>query len=218
MKKHDRTVSGSTQATDPPCQRNPPDSLPMNTKHPDEMLVPTEVKPLAGYRMRIRFSDGVEGEADLSHLVGSGVFKAWEDSAFFNKAHIRDGYYVAWDDGVDLSPDTLYIYVTGKTWGELYPPKKPEAVLVNAEARCGQTVWVKFDDGSEGEIDISPYIAESSWELEEEERLFEDKVTIAPWGMLVWEGKVEICPIQLYQQVTSGNGLFTRKPADALDL
>ena len=123
----------------------------------------------------------------MSHLLGSGVFKAW-------------------DDEVDLGPDTLYIYVTGKTWEELYPPKTPEAVLVNAEARCGQTVWVRFDDGSKGEIDISPYIAESSWELEEAERLFEDKVSIAPWGMLVWEGKVEICPIQLYQQVAQENG------------
>ena len=75
----------------------PTDSLfPMNTEQTTKMLVPTEVKPLAGYRMWVRFSDGVEGEADLSHLVGSGVFKAWEDTAFFKRAHIRDGYYVAW--------------------------------------------------------------------------------------------------------------------------
>ena len=45
----------------------PTDSLiPMNTKQPAEMLVPTEVKPLAGYRMWVRFSDGVEGEADFA--------------------------------------------------------------------------------------------------------------------------------------------------------
>ena len=37
----------------------------MNTKQPTEMLVPTEVEPLAGYRMWVRFSDGVEGEADF---------------------------------------------------------------------------------------------------------------------------------------------------------
>ena len=62
-------------------------------------------------------------------------------------------------------------------------------------------MWIRFSDGVEGEIYIFPYLAESSWELEEEERLFEDKVAIAPWGMLVWEGKVEICPTRLYQQV-----------------
>ena len=44
----------------------PTDSLPMNTRQPAEMLVPTEVEPLAGYRMWVRFSDGVEGEADFA--------------------------------------------------------------------------------------------------------------------------------------------------------
>ncbi len=190
----------------------------MNTEQSTKMLVPTEVRPLADYRMWVRFSDGVEGEVDLSHLVGSGVFKAWEDPAFFSKAHIRDGYYVAWDDEVDLSPDTLYIYVTGKTWEELYPPKTPEVVLVNAEARYEHTVWVKFDDGIEGEIDVSPYLADSSWELEEQERLFEDTVKIAPWGMLVWEGKVEISPTQLYQKLAKDNGILTRTPANALNI
>lgn len=152
----------------------------------------------------------MEGEADLSHLVGSGVFKAWEDPAFFNKAHIRDGYYMAWDDEVDLSPDTLYIYVTGKTWEELYSPETPEVVLVNAEARRGHAIWMRFGDGSEGEINIFPYLAESSWELEEEERLFEDKVAIAPRAMLVWEGKVGICPTRLYQQVAKKIKLIFR--------
>ena len=55
----------------------------MNIEQPAEMLVTTEVRPLAGYRMWVRFSDGVEGEADLSHLVGSSVFTAWEDPVFF---------------------------------------------------------------------------------------------------------------------------------------
>ena len=41
----------------------PTDSLiPMNTRQPAEMLVPTEVRPLAGYRIWVQFSDGVEGE------------------------------------------------------------------------------------------------------------------------------------------------------------
>ena len=86
-------MSKCMRATDLPCQRHPTDSLiPMNTQQPAEVLVPTEVRSLADYRMYIRCSDGVEGE-----------------------------------------------------------------------------------------IDIFPYLAESSWGLEEEKRLFEDKVAIAPW-------------------------------------
>ena len=49
----------------PPCHAT--DSLiTMNTAQSAEMLVPTEMKPLAGYRMWIRFSDGLEGEADFA--------------------------------------------------------------------------------------------------------------------------------------------------------
>ena len=61
--------------------------------------------------------------------------------------------------------------------------KQPAKMLVPTEVEplAGYRMWVRLSDGVEGEIDISPYIAESFWELEEEERLFEDKVAIAPW-------------------------------------
>jgi hypothetical protein len=38
------------------------------------MLRAVEVKPLTGYRLWIRYADGVEGEVNLTHLVGNGVF------------------------------------------------------------------------------------------------------------------------------------------------
>ena len=42
---------------------------------------PMAVKPREGYRIWLRYSDGEEGEVDLSHLVGKGVFKVWDDVA-----------------------------------------------------------------------------------------------------------------------------------------
>jgi hypothetical protein len=33
-----------------------------------------DVKPLPEYRLRMRYSDGIEGVVDLSHLAGKGVF------------------------------------------------------------------------------------------------------------------------------------------------
>ena len=85
----------------------------------------------------MRFSDGVESEADLLHLMRSRIFKAWGDK-------------------VDLNPDTLYTYVTGNTWKELYPTKMSEVVFVNAEARCGQTVWVRFDTAQKAKSTFLP--------------------------------------------------------------
>ena len=38
------------------------------------------VSPRPDFKLWVRFEDGLEGEADLSHLVGHGVFKRWGDS------------------------------------------------------------------------------------------------------------------------------------------
>ncbi|MFN8485771.1 MAG: DUF2442 domain-containing protein [Anaerolineae bacterium] len=38
-----------------------------------------EVRALDGYRLWLRYADGVEGVVDLSDHVGKGVFAAWED-------------------------------------------------------------------------------------------------------------------------------------------
>ena len=90
--------------------------------------------------------------------------------------------------------------------------KQPAKMLVPTEVEplAGYRMWIRFSDGVEGEIDIFPYLAESSWGLEEEERLFEDKVAIAPWELLVWEGKVGIFPTRLYQQVVKKIKLIFR--------
>lgn len=73
-----------------------------------------EAKPLEKYRMRLKFSDGTEGVVDLSVLVGKGVFKAWEDVAFFNSCFIdNETCTIAWEGGIDLCPDNLYAEVTG---------------------------------------------------------------------------------------------------------
>jgi hypothetical protein len=42
-----------------------------------------EAKPLADYRIWVRFEDGVEGVADLSRHAGRGVFKLWVQPGAF---------------------------------------------------------------------------------------------------------------------------------------
>jgi hypothetical protein len=39
------------------------------------MFEPLEVKAPSDHRIWIRYADGEEGEVDLSHLAGQGVFK-----------------------------------------------------------------------------------------------------------------------------------------------
>ena len=71
------------------------------------------VQPLDGYRIRVRFDDGAEGEVDLSDLAGKGVFAAWVDDGNFDRAFVDpESGTVAWPGGIDLCPVTLYNDVT----------------------------------------------------------------------------------------------------------
>lgn len=79
---------------------------------------------LDGYRVRLRFDDGVEGTVDLSPLAGLGVFAAWRDYAFFRQAFLADYGALTWPGELDLCPDALYLQVTGLQPEDLFPNLK----------------------------------------------------------------------------------------------
>jgi len=91
------------------------------------MFKPVDIKALPKYRLWVRYSDGVEGEVDLSHLVGRGVFSIWKDFETFQKVHIGDQGEIEWGDTVDLCPDAIYLRVSGKTADQVFPGLKPNA-------------------------------------------------------------------------------------------
>ena len=88
------------------------------------MFKPLEVKVISRYKLWLRYSDGVEGEVDLSHLAGKGVFKLWDDDDAFEKVHIGKHGELVWNDEIDLCPDALYLRLTGKTPEEVFPNLK----------------------------------------------------------------------------------------------
>ena len=92
------------------------------------MLKPVEVRALPGYRLWIRYSNGVSGEVDMSYLVRQGVFAAWEDFRSFETVHIGPGRQIAWNDDIDLCPDALYMKITGQQPQEIFPNLLAEAV------------------------------------------------------------------------------------------
>ncbi|SFW13454.1 Protein of unknown function [Nitrosovibrio sp. Nv17] len=68
------------------------------------------VKVLEGYRLWVRFDDGVEGEVDMGQLVHSpaaGVFAALVDQDIFAKAYVEHGA-VTWPGELDLAPDAMH--------------------------------------------------------------------------------------------------------------
>lgn len=79
-----------------------------------------EAKILEGYRLWLRFSNGVNGEVDLSHLAGRGVFAIWNDRHAFEDCHIDQGRALVWAKDLDLCADSLYLQLTGKSAEEAF--------------------------------------------------------------------------------------------------
>jgi hypothetical protein len=72
-----------------------------------DRIVAAEARP--EYHVWIRFEDGLEGEVSLAHLVGRGVFSAWDDEDFFRGLFIdEESGTIAWPGGLDLAPDALH--------------------------------------------------------------------------------------------------------------
>jgi hypothetical protein len=68
------------------------------------------VEALPGYRLRVRFLDGLEGVVDMSALIASshaGVFSALRDTAAFKRAFVRLGA-VCWPGDLDIAPDAIH--------------------------------------------------------------------------------------------------------------
>lgn len=85
------------------------------------MFKPIEIKALPNYKLWVKYSDGVEGEVDLSHLAGKGVFALWNDYTAFEQVYIGSSGEIAWSDEVDICPDSTYMKITGKTPEQLFP-------------------------------------------------------------------------------------------------
>ena len=82
---------------------------------------PVEVTPLPDYRLHIRYDNGVEGDVDLSHLAGKGVFAYWTIAGNFERVSIGPSGSIQWTDAIDLCPDSLYMQITGKSPAEVFP-------------------------------------------------------------------------------------------------
>ena len=85
------------------------------------MPFPVQVRLLDRYRLWVKYQDGTEGVADLSDLVGKGVFALWNDYEEFKKVHIGESGEIAWSERIDVCPDAIYLKITGKKPEDLFP-------------------------------------------------------------------------------------------------
>jgi hypothetical protein len=75
-----------------------------------EIVHVVKVEKLGGYRLRLRFSDGTEGERDCSDIVAEGgeMVEPVRDPALFGRVFIECGV-LAWPNGFDLDSIALHM-------------------------------------------------------------------------------------------------------------
>lgn len=194
----------------------------------DEIETPsiTAVEPREGFHVRVSFSDGVNGEFDAAEFVEwtipesydrqPGVPPRWRDRSFFESVRVdEDGWALHWgySDGLGndiwLDDYRAYAAVLGRPphevkvewWGEDPEPfkwKEPIAV----EARDGFTIWIEFDDGVSGEIDLSHLAGKEICKAWLDRSYFE-QVHIPEYRAIAWPGgQIDLCPDSLYMRLT----------------
>ncbi|MXY69069.1 MAG: DUF2442 domain-containing protein [Acidobacteriia bacterium] len=80
-----------------------------------------QARPLDGFRLWLKYEDGIEGIVDLSDLAGRGVCEAWSEENFFEAVTISESGAIVWPGEIDLCPDALYIRLTGRQPEEVFP-------------------------------------------------------------------------------------------------
>jgi hypothetical protein len=76
------------------------------------------VKPLEGFKLNLKYNDGVEGTVDLSHLKGKGVFVWWENEDNFSKVFIDKSGAIVWNEDLDIDSLSCYLKITNQTFEE----------------------------------------------------------------------------------------------------
>ena len=68
-----------------------------------------EVRWARDFVLWVRFSDGSEGEVDLSEELDGPVFEPLRDPAYFRRFVLSpDLHTVVWPNGADLAPEFLH--------------------------------------------------------------------------------------------------------------
>ena len=89
------------------------------------MIHPVAVRALPKHHIYIRFSDGAEGEVDLSDFAAKELLAPWSDPEFFQQVHVGQHRQIKWNDDIELCPDTIYMRLTGKTLAEYFSMAEP---------------------------------------------------------------------------------------------
>jgi hypothetical protein len=71
------------------------------------MPIVIDAEYIRDYTIRIKFSNDVVKAIDFSRYLNGGIFEELKEQANFRKFFL-DGWTIAWQNGADVAPETLY--------------------------------------------------------------------------------------------------------------
>ena len=88
-------------------------------RHPQYPELPcvTAVRLVSGYVVHLTFADGLEKDVDLEPYLSGPIFEPVRNNPEMFASMFIDGDTIAWKNGADIDPDTLY-YDGAPPWAE----------------------------------------------------------------------------------------------------
>ena len=81
----------------------------------NDIIVKGEVKSIKSvitmddFKLLLEFNNDEKRVFDVKPLLGKPVFQPLKNKMLFDKVHIIYDYTIAWNDEIDMCPDSLYI-------------------------------------------------------------------------------------------------------------
>ena len=72
---------------------------------------------------------------------------------------------------------------------------------LEVKPREGLRIWLRFSDGSSGEVDLSDLAGRGVFRAWDRSGVFE-RVHVAPHGAVAWNDEIELCADSLYLELT----------------
>ena len=68
-----------------------------------------EARYLGGFSVRLRFSDGTQGDVDLENELYGELFEPLKDQRLFGQVRVHPEFHtLCWPNGADFAPEFLY--------------------------------------------------------------------------------------------------------------